>query len=315
MIARLHDFLRRDGLRSVPSFLYSWIEAGANLKAWLRYGAVFIVMLVCVACGQNIKERARSTSPIAPEGLLIAGSGSNIALTRQLAAEYSRQSGLKIDISGSIGTVGAVKASREGAISLGLASRALTPAELAQGLRQLHYASTGLAIAVHSSVPDTEMDYHALAQIYAGEKTAWTNGAGIVALCMYEHDSTNDLLLKKVPGFSFALQKALARNDWRTLYHEGAMLETLTRTPNAIGFVDAVALAEKQGQVKAIKLNGAEMTPENIRSGRYPLKKELYFIYHVAPSEAAQRFIEFCVSDPGHQIILDNGAVPAPRKE
>ena len=274
-----------------------------------------IVLLLSVGCGQSIKEQQRQVAPIDSSRLVVAGSGSNLSLTRVLATEYSRQSGVKLEIPGSIGTTGAVKATREGAIHLGLASRPLKPLEISQGLKQIHYASIGLAVAVHPSVPETDLDHQGLVQIYAGGKTAWSNGASIVALCMYEADSTNDILRKQIAGFSPALQTALARNDWRTLYSDGAMLETLTKTPNAVGFIDAAALAENAGRVKALKINGVEMNFANLSSGRYPLQKELFFIYRESPSSEVQHFIEFCLSDAGRQIIFAHGAIPAPRKE
>ncbi len=315
MIARLQDFLAGMDCNLSLCFFINQNLGGVVLRKRLYccFGAV--ILLLSVGCGQNIKEQQRQGGPIDSNRLLIAGSGSNLSLTRALASEYFRQSGNKLEIPGSIGTTGAVKATSEGAIMLGLASRALTPDETAQGLKQIHYASIGLAIAVNSSVPDMDLDNHALVQIYAGEKTAWSNGAGVVALCMYEADSTNDILRKQVPGFSSVLKIALARNDWRTLYSDGAMLETLTKTPNAIGFVDAATLAEKTGFVKALKMNGIEMNFENLSSGRYPLKKELFFIYREKLSDEAKRFIEFCFSDVGRQIMVAHGAIPARRKE
>lgn len=285
------------------------------MRNWFGCCLVTVIFLLTVGCGQNIKEQQRQVGQLDSNHLVIAGSGSNLSLTRHLAAEYFRQSGHKLEIPGSIGTTGAVKATSAGAISLGLASRSLTPAETSQGLKQIHYASIGLAIAVNSSVPDVNLDNNELVQIYAGNKMTWSNGAGIVALCMYEADSTNDILQRQVPGFSSALKIALARNDWRTLYSDGAMLETITKTPNAIGFIDAGALAEKAGLVKALKINGTEMNFENLSSGSYRLKKELFFIYREKLSDEAKRFIEFCLSDAGRQIMVTHGAIPAPRKE
>jgi phosphate transport system substrate-binding protein len=314
MIARLQDFLRRDGLQSVPLFFNLLNVGGEALRDGLCC-VLFVLLLLSVGCGQTIKEQQRQAPPLDASRLVVAGSGSNLSLTRVLATEYSRQSGVKMEIPGSIGTTGAIKATREGAILLGLASRQLTPAEMSQGLKQIHYASIGLAVAVHPSVPDGELDHQTLVKIYLAGKTAWSNGAAVVALCMYEADSTNDILQKHVPGFSAALKTVLARNDWRTLYSDGAMLETLAKTPNAIGFIDAAALSENAGRVKALKFNGVEMNFENLNSGRYPLKKELFFIYRGTLADDAQRFIAFCLSEAGRQIIVGHGAIPAPRKE
>lgn len=281
------------------------------LKRWIGYGAVIIAILACTGCGQKPESVRPVAAAVHFEGLMLAGSGSNLALTRRLAEEYSRQSGKKIEIPGSIGTSGAVKATREGAISLGLTSRELTTEEKAQGLKQIQYASVGLAVAVHSSVPDKNIDFSELVQIVAEEKTAWSNGAGIVPLLMYEGDSTNQVLKSAVPGFSIALKKALVRNNWQILYSEGIMLETLLKTPNSIGFIDAVVLSYYPKKLKAMTVNGVAISAETLETGRYPLKKDLFFIYKDPLSDDAKRFIDFCFSEAGGRVIRASGALPA----
>ena len=286
-----------------------------RVKKWLRYPTFILLLIVCTGCAKSTVPPHPSAMPAAPDVLLVAGSGANISLTRRLAEEYGRQSGPKVEVPGSIGTIGAIKAIREGAIPMGLASRSLTQEEKAQGLKQIRYAEVGLAIAVSSSVEETTIDEQTLIQIYSGEKTTWRNGAEIIALCMYEGDSTYDVLKRKIPLFSSALQTAAARKSWKVLYSEGAMMETLLKTPNAIGFVDAATLAENQGKVKALSLNGVEMNANNLQTGRYPLKKNLYFIYRGEPSDSAKRFIDFCFSEAGRKLILAAGALPTPWEE
>ena len=88
-------------------------------------------------------------------------------------------------------------------------------------------------------------------------------------------------------------------------------METVLKTSNAIGFVDAVALAENLGKIRALKFDGVEMNAEGLRTGRYPLKKDLYFVFKDEPSTAAKHFIDFCLSDAGQRIILAAGAIPA----
>ncbi len=288
------------------------------MKQRWRLGKQFLLLVVllgCVGCGQTAETPRPVAKNIKSDTMLVAGSGSNLALTRRLAAEYSRQSGQRIDIPGSIGTVGAVKAVQEGAIPLGLTSRPLKPEERAQGLKQIHYASIGLAIAAPSAVPDTEMNEQTLIRIYSEEKPTWENGADMVVLSMYEGDSTNEVLLKQIPGFEGALKKALARKDWRTLYSEGSMLETLLKTPNSIGFIDAVALVKNKDKLRALDFGGIRMNTENILTGRYRLKKDLYFIYKDTLQFSAKRFVEYCFSAEGRKIIADNGAVPVPWSE
>jgi ABC-type phosphate transport system substrate-binding protein len=76
-----------------------------------------------------------------------------------------------------------------------------------------------------------------------------------------------------------------------------------------------VALAEKAGQLKPLKFNGVDMTNENIQTEKYPLKKDLYFIYQGTLSDEAKQFVDFCLSDAGRQVILSYAAAPVRRAE
>lgn len=280
-------------------------------------GFLIFFTIAGTGCGKDGKNEAGSppTKPPTSAGLMVAGSGSNIELTRHLAAEYFRQSGKTVEVPGSIGTSGAIRAVRDGAIPLGLASRPLTSSEIATGLKQIPYAAIGLAVAVHPTVPDTDITPSTLLKIYAGERKTWNDGAAIAALCMYEGDSTNDVLRNEIPAFAGALQTALSRQDWWIVYSEGAMLESLTKTPHSIGFIDAVAAAKHATSVKILSWNGAGINGENLRTGRYPLKKTLFFIYKDELSTEARQFVDFCLSSAGRRIISATDAIPAGRGE
>jgi phosphate transport system substrate-binding protein len=69
------------------------------------------------------------------ETLLFAGSGSNLPILRVLAREYARvRPDVRIDVPGSIGSTGAVRAAADGAVTAGQVSRPLRDAERAHGL-------------------------------------------------------------------------------------------------------------------------------------------------------------------------------------
>lgn len=280
------------------------------MKNWLSCILVLFALLFCGSCGNGKTEPQSTVNRVSSTKVVVAGSGSNIKLTRRLAAEYFRQSGRQIEIPGSIGTTGAVRAVRQDAIPMGLASRPLTSEEMAQGLKQIPYASIGLAIAVHVAIPENNLKEEDLIQIYGGEKKTWNNGTPIDALCMYENDSTNTVLTNGIPDFSVALKEALSRQDWHITYSDGAMLTTLLNTPQGIGFIDAAALAENGDRLKALNFNGVTMNGDNLRTGRYPLKKDLFFIYTDNLSDEAKQFVDFCRSEPGRRVILENGAIP-----
>lgn len=92
-----------------------------------------LLTLWCVILALVIGDRGsrswaqESDMPERPSSsLIIAGSGSNLAITRVLAREFIRRHPeITLDIPASIGSKGGIRAVAEGAIDVGLASRPL----------------------------------------------------------------------------------------------------------------------------------------------------------------------------------------------
>lgn len=57
-------------------------------------------------------------------------------------------------------------------------------------------------------------------------------------------------------------------------------------------------------------LNGIAPTAENVRSGRYFLTREFYFVIKGEPTPSSKKFLDFVLSPDGDRVILANGAVP-----
>lgn len=63
-------------------------------------------------------------------------------------------------------------------------------------------------------------------------------------------------------------------------------------------------------KVKAISIDGAEATVENIKNGTYKIARPFNIATKDGLSEAAQDFIDFIMSADGQAVIEDNGYIP-----
>ena len=86
------------------------------------------------------------------------------------------------------------------------------------------------------------------------------------------------------------------------------MLTTVAGDDYAIGYV---SLGSLDDSVKALKIDGAEATAENIKSGDYKVSRP----FNIATkegldNEVAKDFINFIMSEEGQQVIADNGYIP-----
>ena len=85
------------------------------------------------------------------------------------------------------------------------------------------------------------------------------------------------------------------------------MLSTVAQDPNAIGYVSLGSLSD---DVKAVKIDGAEATAENIENGTYKVSRPFNIVTKDGLSDVAQDFINFIMSTQGQEVVADEGYIP-----
>jgi phosphate transport system substrate-binding protein len=241
------------------------------------------------------------------ENLIIAGSGSNIAVTKKLLAAFKEEQTTNIVIPDSVGSGGGISGVVNGSIDLGITSRPLTEAEKASGLKEIPYARSGLIVAVGSDVPDDNVSYEDLVQIYQGNKNTWSNGAPIIVFVMYEKDSTNEVLIREVPAFKEVLLDSLRNNRWQVFYNQQAQEQALARKKHSIGFINMPAAVEG---IKVLNVNGIKPSRENLLNGSYKLYKTLNYVYREPIDLNMRAFIDFTFSQRGREVLLGYECIP-----
>jgi len=85
------------------------------------------------------------------------------------------------------------------------------------------------------------------------------------------------------------------------------MLTTVTGDEYSIGYV---SLGSLNDSVKAVSIDGAEATVDNIKSGDYTIARPFNIATKGTPSDVAQDFINFIMSADGQAVISDNKYIP-----
>ena len=249
----------------------------------------------------------------AAAGLVFAGSGANLEITRLLAEAFVRtRPGVTIEVPPSLGSTGGIKAVAQGAITVGLVSRPFHTEESGLGLTYVPYARSPVVMAVHPSVPDDTISSADLVRIYQGAKTSWRDGREIVVLTRDPGDSAIEVLEQSVPGFREAYAESQKARRWRTLFKMQEMNDTLARTPGAIGMTSLPTGGAEQAKLKVLRIDDVAPTRDSVREGRYRLVRTLAFVFRpggVPPD--AQAFMDFARSRAAVPIILEHGHLPA----
>lgn len=84
------------------------------------------------------------------------------------------------------------------------------------------------------------------------------------------------------------------------------MMTTVAGDENAIGYI---SLGSLDDTVKALKIDGAEATAENVADDVYKVSRPFNIVIGESLSETAKDFINYIMSAEGQQIIEDNGYI------
>ncbi|WP_139650728.1 substrate-binding domain-containing protein [Raoultibacter phocaeensis] len=85
------------------------------------------------------------------------------------------------------------------------------------------------------------------------------------------------------------------------------MMTSVAGDERGIGYISLGSLDESA--VKALKIDGAEPTAENVKSGEYKIARPFNIATKDGLSEVSQDFIDFIMSADGQKIVEDNGYI------
>ena len=84
------------------------------------------------------------------------------------------------------------------------------------------------------------------------------------------------------------------------------MMTSVAGDPYAIGYI---SLGSLNDSVKAVKIDGAEATTENVANGTYKVARPFNIVTKDGLSEVAQDFVDYIMSAEGQDIIEQNGYI------
>ena len=140
---------------------------------------------------------------------------------------------------------------------------------------------------------NADFDHTSAIAVYSREDGSGTRGAFIELFGVEEKDESGE----KVDNTT---EEAIITNS------TDVMLTSVAGDTYAIGYV---SLGSLNDTVKAVKIDGAEATVENIKSGTYKIARPFNIATKGEVSEAVQDFINYIMSGDGQKVISDNGYI------
>lgn len=245
----------------------------------------------------------------------VKGSDTMVILAQRWAEEFMKKNpASKVQVTGG-GSGTGMAALVNGTTDIATSSRPMKEAEQ-EKLRarfnnpgvELSVAKDGVAFYVHESNPLSSLTVEQLRDIYLGDITNWKQlGGPDSPIVVYSRENSSGT-------YVFVKDNLLKGEDFtaaaQTLPGTAAVVNAVSKQKNGIGYGGA-AYAKGVKELK-VKVGKDEVAPtmENVKSGKYPLSRDLYFYLRSKASGETQAFIDFCLSPEGQQVVSKVGYYP-----
>ena len=251
-------------------------------------------------------------TPVRADENVLRISGSTTVLPiAQRAAEYfmGLRPEARLSVSGT-GSGEGLKALAEKAIDIAASSRGLMPREVERmkthGVEFIRHtiAVDCVVVVVHPDNPVEALTLDQLKGLYDGDIRNWQGVGGVdkqvIAINRDVSSGTFETWLEMV------LKGARFRPDAQMQTSSGGVAYAVSGNRYAIGYIGLGYVTPK---VKVVAVDGVMPSLATVRSGRYPLSRELYLFTRSDPPQIAADFIDFLVSPDGRRLVEKEGFV------
>ena len=245
----------------------------------------------------------------------VKGSDTMVILVQRWAEDFMKKNpGMQIQVTGG-GSGTGLSALINGTTDIASSSRVIKEAEQDK-LRsrfntpgnEIAIAKDGVAFYVNDKNPIQSLTMEQLKQIYLGDITNWKEVGGPDAkIVVYSRENSSGT-------YVFVKDHLLSGEDFvasaQTLPGTAAVVNAVAKEKFGIGYGGA-AYGKGIRELK-VKVGSEEVAPslENVKSGKYPLSRDLYFYLRSKPGGEAKGFIDYCLSEPGQKIVSQVGYFP-----
>jgi phosphate transport system substrate-binding protein len=253
----------------------------------------------------------------AGQPITIKGSDTILPLGQRWAEAYMKQNpGVVIQVTGGGSGVG-IAALINGSTDICEASRSMKPSEIKNLQKRFNtpgveipIAKDGITVYVNDKNKISELSLPQLKAIFTSKITNWKDlGGDDAPIILYgrENSSGTYALFKEevLKGEDFAAQT-------QTLPGTAAIVNAVALDANGIGYGGAAyakgvreVLVKKDDQSKAYA-----PTLDNVKSGVYPLSRNLFWYLRNKPTGDMQKLVDYVLSDTGQKIVTEVGYFP-----
>lgn len=249
---------------------------------------------------------------MAGKAITLKGSDTLLMLGQRWAELYMQKNpGVVIQVTGGGSGVG-IAALINGSTDICQASRSMKASEKKK-LRERYFnmgteipvAKDGVTLYLNENNPVNELTLDQIKDVYTGKTTNWSQLGGPDAkIIVYGRENSSGT-------YVFFREKAMKNADYTSrmqpLPGTAAVVNAVAKDKYGIGFggsayakgIKEVAIKTAQGSFKP--------TAETVKSGQYPLSRNLYWYVRGKPSGEIKKLVDWVLSPEGQEVVKTVG--------
>ncbi len=273
----------------------------------IPHAPMFLRVLICVAtlllvssAGGCDRDRTLANE------LVVTGSTTILPIAEIAADMYSEvHPGQRVLVSG-LGSSAGIETVASGSSDVGTSSRDLKPAEEALGLQDIPIAYDAIAVIVNPDNPVGELTTDQIRAIFAGEIDNWSEVGGLdmeIGLVNRDEASGTREAFQRIVMDDTPFDRTAA-----VLPGTGQVRSVVANSRGAVGYI---SLGFVNDEVQVVAIDGVFPTIESVLIGEYPLQRLLHFFTLGEPTDLAEAYIDFVLSEEIQStIVKDAGFIP-----
>lgn len=169
-----------------------------------------------------------------------------------------------------------------------------------------------LAVVVNPANPVSKLTREQLEAIFRGKITNWKEvGGPDMRIVVYSRETSSGT-------YEFFKESVLRHRNYMasilSMPATGAVIQSVSQTPGAIGYVGLAYLGKKNIKPVSISYDGGKnyVAPnfENSKNRTYPVVRPLYFYYNQANEKRIKPYLDYLLSDQGQRMVAETGFIP-----
>jgi phosphate transport system substrate-binding protein len=286
-------------------------------RLWINTLLSLFVASVVVGCGDSRSDRdaGEGDAPKKKEVITEKGSDTMILLAQKWAETFGAKNGnIEVQVTGG-GSGTGISALINGTTEIANASRPMKQEERDQikqkygnDVVEIPVALDGVTVYINETNTIDALTIEQLRKIYLGEATNWKEfGGPDQKIILYGRENSSGT-------YEFFKEHVLEKKDFppqtQTLGGTAAVVNAVAQDKGGVGYGgEAYASGVKKVKLMA---DGTpiEPTEDAVRSGQYPLSRNLYFYLRSQPTGAVKEYTDWVLSPEGQAVVKEVGYYP-----